>query len=165
MAAHAMKGDAERCLAAGMDGYLSKPIKADELYGIIQKALHREAGPDTCSAEPPVDVATLMTIVGGEKDLMMDLGRIFRQDYPKQVEVLREAIRQGDKRGIEHIAHSLRGALATIGATTARSLAYELESMGQTSQLERAQSVFHKLEAELGRLVTFLEDPSWLDPM
>jgi signal transduction histidine kinase/DNA-binding response OmpR family regulator/sensor domain CHASE-containing protein len=164
MTAHAMKGDAERCLTAGMDGYLSKPIKADELYGIIQKALHHEVVPDSCPAEPPVDIATLMTIVGGEKELMRDLGRIFRQDYPKQIEALREAIRQWDKRRIEHIAHSLRGALATIGATTARSLAYELESMGQTSQLERVQSVFHKLEAELGRLVTFLDDPSWLDP-
>jgi signal transduction histidine kinase/DNA-binding response OmpR family regulator/sensor domain CHASE-containing protein len=163
MTAHAMKGDAERCLAAGMDGYLSKPIKADELYRIIDKTLNPASTPSPSATEPVIDLTVLRTIVGGEKDFLRDLAEIFRQDYPSQVAALHEAIHYGDDYRLKRIAHSLKGALATIGATTARSLAHELEIMGQTSLLEGAASVLHKLEAELDRLAAFFDDPSWVD--
>jgi signal transduction histidine kinase/DNA-binding response OmpR family regulator/sensor domain CHASE-containing protein len=163
MTAYAMKGDAERCLAAGMDGYLSKPIKADELYATIDKALSREPIPIPPTTEPPIDLPTLLTIIDGDKDLLIELGEIFRQDYPQQVAALHEATRQGDAHRLERIAHSLKGALATIGATTARSLAHELEIMGQSGQLEGSQSTLHKLESELDRLAAFFDEPGWID--
>jgi signal transduction histidine kinase/DNA-binding response OmpR family regulator/sensor domain CHASE-containing protein len=163
MTAYAMKGDAERCLAAGMDGYLSKPIKADELYATIDKTLSRESAPIPSTIEPPIDLPTLLTIIDGDKDLLIELGKIFRQDYPQQVAALQEAIRHGDAHRLERVAHSLKGALATIGATTARSLAHELEIMGQSAQLEGLQSTLHKLEAELDRLAAFFDEPGWVD--
>ena len=163
MTAHAMKGDAERCLAAGMDGYLSKPIKADELYAAIDKALCHAPIPIPPTTEPPIDLPTLLTIIDGEKDLLIELGEIFRQDYPQQVVALHEAIRHSDAYRLERVAHSLKGALATIGATTARSLAHELEIMGQSGQLEGSPSTLHKLEGELDRLAAFFDEPGWID--
>jgi two-component system, sensor histidine kinase and response regulator len=163
MTAHAMKGDAERCLAAGMDGYLSKPIKADELYATIAKALSHEPMPIPPTMEPPIDLPTLLTIIDGDKDLLIELGEIFRQDYPQQVAALHEAVRHGDAHRLERVSHSLKGALATIGATTARSLAHELEIMGQSGQLEGSQPTLHKLESELDRLAAFFDEPGWID--
>jgi len=163
MTAHAMKGDAERCLAAGMDGYLSKPIMADELYATIAKTLSHGPIPTPPTTEPPIDLPTLLTIIDGEKDLLIELGEIFRQDYPQQVAALHEAVHHGDAHRLERVAHSLKGALATIGATTARSLAHELEVMGQSGQLEGSQSTLHKLEGELDRLAAFFDEPGWID--
>jgi signal transduction histidine kinase/DNA-binding response OmpR family regulator/sensor domain CHASE-containing protein len=163
MTAHAMKGDAERCLAAGMDGYLAKPIKVEELQAVIQQTLHPAPSPAPSAAEPPIDLATLSTIVGGDRDLLVELGRLFQQDYPQQLATLREAIAQADRQRLERTAHSLKGALATIGATTARSLANELETMGQGCRIDEARATLSKLEAELAKLSAFFDDPRWID--
>jgi two-component system sensor histidine kinase/response regulator len=113
--------------------------------------------------EPPIDLPTLLTIIDGDKDLLIELGEIFRQDYPQQVAALHEAVRHGDAHRLERVSHSLKGALATIGATTARSLAHELEIMGQSGQLEGSQPTLHKLESELDRLAAFFDEPGWID--
>jgi HPt (histidine-containing phosphotransfer) domain-containing protein len=76
---------------------------------------------------------------------------------------LREAIGHGDAHQLKRIADSLKGALAPGGATTAHTLAHELESMGQASHLDGSQAVLHKLEAELARLAAFFAEPCWTD--
>jgi two-component system, sensor histidine kinase and response regulator len=163
MTAHAMKGDQERCLAAGMDGYLAKPVTADELYAAIDQLFSRESDPPPPAAEPPIDLATILRIVEGDKALLSELGEIFLQDYPSQLTELRKAINHGDAHQLERTAHSFKGALGTIGATAASNLAYELEIIGHTACLDEASTVLEKLEAELERLAAFFTDPSWLD--
>jgi GAF domain-containing protein/HPt (histidine-containing phosphotransfer) domain-containing protein len=114
-------------------------------------------------AELPVDPTTLMRIVDGDKTLLAELSQLFLEDYPLQMTELREAIDRGDAYQLERAAHSLKGALGTIAAINARTLAYELESMGHTTCLDKAPTILQQLTAELERLTTFLADPKWVD--
>jgi HPt (histidine-containing phosphotransfer) domain-containing protein/anti-sigma regulatory factor (Ser/Thr protein kinase) len=113
----------------------------------------------------PVEPATFMGIVDGDKALMMELGQLFLEDYPIQMTELRKAIDRGDVCQLERTAHSLKGTLGTIAASNARTLAYELERMGHTARLDKAAIILQQLTAELERLTAFLSDPSWVDRM
>jgi HPt (histidine-containing phosphotransfer) domain-containing protein len=76
---------------------------------------------------------------------------------------LRKAIDRGDAGQLERTAHSLKGALGTIAASNARTLAYELETMGHTARLDKAAITLQQLTVELERLTAFFADPSWVD--
>jgi HPt (histidine-containing phosphotransfer) domain-containing protein/anti-sigma regulatory factor (Ser/Thr protein kinase) len=117
------------------------------------------------AAALPVDTTALMGIVDGDKGLLTELGQLFLEDYPIQMTELRKAIDRGDVCQLERTAHSLKGALGTIAASNARTLAHELELMGHTARLDKAASILQQLTAELERLTTFLSDPSWVDRM
>jgi CheY-like chemotaxis protein len=161
MTAHALKSDQERCFAAGMDAYLAKPISADELYAAIEHWGSGVMDSIPPATEPPIDLATMRRIVEGDQALLCELGEIFLQEYPGQLAGLRHAIACADAHQLECTAHSLKGALGTIGATTARTLAYELEIMGHAASLEEAHGVLQQIEAELARLAVFFADPNW----
>jgi HPt (histidine-containing phosphotransfer) domain-containing protein len=111
----------------------------------------------------PIDPATFMAIVDGDKGLMMELGQIFLEDYPVQMTEIHKAIDRGDAYQLERTAHSLKGSLGTIAAGNARALAYELETMGHTACLDHAAITLQQLTAELDRLTAFFGDPSWVD--
>jgi signal transduction histidine kinase/HPt (histidine-containing phosphotransfer) domain-containing protein len=111
----------------------------------------------------PVDPTTLMGIVGGDKGLMTELGQIFLEDYPVQMTELRKAIDRGDACHLERTAHSLKGALGTIAADKARTLAYELEMVGHSARFDKAAVILQELIAELERLTAFFSEPTWVD--
>jgi signal transduction histidine kinase/HPt (histidine-containing phosphotransfer) domain-containing protein len=115
------------------------------------------------AAALPVDPPALMGIVDGDKGLMTELAQIFLKDYPVQMTALRQAIDRGDARQLERTAHSLKGALGTIAADKARTLAYELEIMGHSARLDKAAIILRELTAELERLTAFFSDPTWVD--
>ena len=94
---------------------------------------------------------------------MTELAEIFLKDYPVQMTALRQAIDRGDACHLERTAHSLKGALGTIAADKARTLAYELEIMGHTARLDKAAIIWRELTAELERLTAFFSDPTWVD--
>jgi HPt (histidine-containing phosphotransfer) domain-containing protein len=94
---------------------------------------------------------------------MLELGQIFLQDYPVQMTELRNAIKNADGCQLERAAHSLKSALGAIGAKSAWTLAYELETMGRSTRLDADASILQRLAAELERLTAFLADPSWVD--
>jgi HPt (histidine-containing phosphotransfer) domain-containing protein len=112
---------------------------------------------------PPIDLATFMAIVDGDKSLMMELSRIFLEDYPVQMTELHKAIDRGDACQLERTAHSLKGSLGTIAAGNARALAYELERMGHTGCLDKAAITLQQLTAELNRLTSLFGEPGWVD--
>src|SRR3989441_7134688 len=167
MTAHAMKGDKERCLEAGMDGYVSKPVRTKDLFDEIKKHVpSAEAPPTETSAKPPspeatppvresaetLDRATLQERLAGDQGLLAELVGLFLQDYPRLLTAMREAVARGDAKLLERAAHTLKGAVSNFAAPAATAAALRLEQMGHQANLTQAEEALAALEAELDRL-------------
>jgi CheY-like chemotaxis protein/HPt (histidine-containing phosphotransfer) domain-containing protein len=165
MTAHAMKGDRERCLQAGMDDYISKPIEPQELFAAIEKwtksqGKKKDLSPPegekdipTCS-EPvePIDLESVLGRFDGDKDFFKEMLQEFLSYVPKQLDKLAEAIKRGDAKVVEREAHSLKGGAGNLGATSIADIALRLEFLGRTKDLAGAKKMIGNLKAELKRL-------------
>ena len=163
MTAHAMQGDRERCPAAGMDGYVTKPLKAADLTAAIAQLLPAAPLPQTYAVTPPVDVSAALRSVEGDKRLLENLFEAFQQDYPKQLAELREAISQGDAERTARVAHSVQGVIGYFGTQRASALAAQLETLSRQAELEGALSLVQDLEQELARIRAFVAESGWAE--
>ncbi len=157
MTAHAMKGDRERCLAVGMDEYVTKPIQATELFDAIQKVLgtdHRpaEATAALAPAEEVLDRNGALERVGGDVELLQELVALFRQDCPKLFDEIRDAVRRGNAADLRRAAHTLKGSVSNFCAAEATGAARDLETMGREENLAGAAAALRELEQALDRL-------------
>ena len=138
MTAHALQGDRERCLAAGMDGYLPKPLRIAELLATIEDlgASKRFLRPRTdlpptspgsgdfpVAAQEEVDWTKALAQVGGDRELLRELAGVFLDEYRSWLGQMRAAIETRDAHGLRMIAHSLGGALRPFAAQSAREAA------------------------------------------
>jgi two-component system sensor histidine kinase/response regulator len=164
MTAHAMKGDRERCLEAGMDEYVSKPIDTKELKLAISKVMHLptanelETGETVCIETPPgrqpiVDFEQMLERLGGDKDLLHEVVEIFIDQAPKHLDTLRCALTQGDAEGVEKTAHNMKGELGYLGISELSQQARELEELGRKPDLEQASRIFVAFEIEISKVV------------
>ena len=159
--AHAMKGDRERCLAAGMDDYVTKPIKPDLLKEILEHWLPPAPGlGDSTSLFPPAkttfDLQAALDRVEGDRDLLGEMATIFLEEYPRFVQQMRQAIADNDSATLCHAAHTLRGSVGNFVATDAAAAALVLENLGREGRLAQASVALAQLEAVLARLTPAL---------
>jgi CheY-like chemotaxis protein len=147
MTAHAMVGDRERCLEAGMDGYVSKPISLKELMKEINRA-----APLSCDQEASFDKRELRERLQGNDELIADLVRLFLDDAPNQLQEIRAALEAGASARLENAAHSLKGSAASLGAKALATMARKLEMRGNRGEIEGAKLDFADLISEWEKL-------------
>ena len=156
MTALAMKGDRERCMAAGMDDYLSKPIRPQDLDSVLDSHMATMSGPLTALTVPPapspLNEVELMDRIDGDMELLAELAELFRRDLPTQLSNIHEAVGQGDCATMRGIAHGLKGALGNLSAKAAARLAASLEEMGKQGDLTYAEPTVALLEIELAKV-------------
>jgi PAS domain S-box-containing protein len=157
MTAHAMKGDRARCLAAGMDGYTSKPIRIGELEHAIAQLTSplnsaKLPAPETNQADGLIDHAALLAGVDGNRQLLRKLVRLFLADCPRRLAEIKQAIRRGDAGALRISAHTLKGSVGNFAAKNALAAAQRLEIMGRDGNLDNAGEARMTLESELARL-------------
>ncbi len=158
MTAHAMTGDRERCLAAGMDGYISKPIEPQRLFATVEHTTDQPAaasGPADLGG-PSVDQTAFLERLGGDVDLMTDIARLFMDDCPRRLAAIKAAVESRDAEAIRTSAHALKGAAGNISATRLFDAARTLERLGAERRLEPAGAAWRQLSSEAAQVLDAL---------
>jgi CheY-like chemotaxis protein len=154
MTAYAMSGDSERCLLAGMDAYLSKPLTKGLLLKTIESVIkddHSEVALESI-ASPTFSRAVLLDNLDGDTALLDRVTTLFKQNTPAYLDQMRHSIAQRDGLALEKSAHTLLSSLGIFGAHRARDITQTLQVTGQLQNFEEAGERFTELENETDRI-------------
>jgi PAS domain S-box-containing protein len=145
LTAHAMKGDRERFIEAGMDDFVSKPFKMQELVEVVEKYGRKTpvSGIDIDAALPRFD---------GDKELFQEVRKAYCEDAPRQIEKLNDAIKNNDFCLIERIAHSLKSASAIVGAGLVQSMAERIEQRARDKKIDEICMYYEELKKEMDKI-------------
>ncbi|HZF02338.1 MAG TPA: response regulator [Methylomirabilota bacterium] len=179
MTAHAMVADRERCLAAGMDDYLAKPIRPNDVRSVIEKWAPQISSKGTAETksettaqapvapiapvppiaaieEPAVDMGRMMDLTGGDDASIRELVDMFYTQTAQQLKQIEDAVRANDASGVSHVAHSCKGASATLGMARFAAVMLQLEKLGKSGALTGAEQFCTEAQREFKEIQIFL---------
>jgi HPt (histidine-containing phosphotransfer) domain-containing protein len=163
-----MPGDRERCLAAGMDGYVSKPVSPQALFEAIAAALENAPPPEmqpSSAAVPAADAddapvydrCEALERMGGDEELFQTLVDMFVADSEGYCSALARALADGDAATLHREAHTVKGLLATFSANAGAALALQLEQQARRGELQGADALVEAVSAAIRALVGALQ--------
>ncbi len=157
MTAHALRGDRERCLESGMDAYVAKPIRADELFQTIEDLFAAPGGPVACSAAERLAPETVewpeaLRAVRGDRRLLRTLVEAAAEEIPRLTLAVRAAVASGNAAELQLTAHTLKGAIRYFASSESFEQLRRLEKMGRDNILDGAEEILTALDAEVRRL-------------
>ena len=156
MTADAMQGDREKALSAGMDDYIAKPVRHEELEAVLGRWI-----PMPEQSPPTLDLSVLESRRGpqedGEPDKLARIVGLFIDDVPLRLQELRLAVERGDAQKVEETAHMLKGGSGYMGAVHMAEICGEIQAFGASGELSRAPELLDALEAEFERIRPALE--------
>jgi len=156
--AHAMSGDAEKYLQSGMDGYVSKPVGYDLLRAEIERLakmpVHQKGKTvnEKTSSHLDFDYGELLARVDNDRELLHDLLRIFKEEFPRYLQALREAVGTGDGKLVASAAHTLKGMFLNLAAAPAAAAASRLEQLGRNGEKSGFQDALADFERDAANL-------------
>ncbi len=167
MTAGAMVGDREQCLAAGMDDYIAKPVRVEEIATVIARWLpaaspSQETGsPATDPGNESVDRGILAAVAdpaqGGDPAFLVELIELFLQESPPLLDAIRSSAARGDSTSFMQAAHKLKGSAGYLGAVRARALCERLEALGRSGATDGALDLVDQLDQEFVEVKRLLE--------
>jgi CheY-like chemotaxis protein len=161
MTAHAMEGDRERCLQVGMDGYLTKPVRPQELFETLaslrlQSVAVDKGRPEVPAASDVFDYVALLSRIEGDETLLHELVGLFLEDTPQRLDHLRAAFANHDLPALERAAHTLKGSVGNLCAPRAFEAAKRLERCVQMGDMRRVSDALTDFDLEMAHLQTVL---------
>jgi PAS domain S-box-containing protein len=168
LTAHAMKGAKEMCLKAGMDSYVSKPLRPNKLFSAIEELVSvpaPAAKKETAKVAPQPDNAKgtvfnkedALASVDGDKNFLKEIVELFVKECPTMVAQIRQAVNEGNAAAVDRASHKLKGVVGNFGGRNAYDLAWKLEQLGKSNNLTNVKELFFSLEKEMERLTEALE--------
>jgi CheY-like chemotaxis protein len=171
MTAHALQGEREKCLAAGMDDYLSKPVKVDELAEVLRrwsiptvKTIDTDPPGNMASPLPEkiIDLAVLESFrelqQEGAPDLIDELIGLYLTDTEARLSELRAGLKHQDTKSLMRVAHSLKGSSGNLGVKQMEALCLEVEETVGAGAMNRVGGIFGRLDDEFKRVRVAFDD-------
>jgi len=167
MTANAMQGDRERCLSAGMDDYISKPVRREALStalsqcSLLEKEIVKQEKVDVAELEIAIDKAVLQELkemAGDEPEMVVEIINCYLEETPILLDEITQAIEQKQPELLQKSAHTMKSSSASVGATKLSELCKELEFIGRRETTEEADGILSQAKAEYERVETALRD-------
>jgi signal transduction histidine kinase/DNA-binding response OmpR family regulator len=161
MTAHAIKGDRDICLRSGMDAYLSKPVRAGELFHAIEslvvgRSAQSSAVSSISGSDASFDEREFLTRMDGSHEVCVQIAETFFAECPRLMSALRAAVRSRDAMEVVSVAHALKGTIANFTKGTSFQSAARIEDLASEGDVGRAAEAFKRLECDVDTLLTSL---------
>ncbi len=167
MTAYALKGDREKCLEAGMDAYISKPIKIPELIEVIRQAALEKVDQKnkinpvdvpSSAAEPKIDLDSILELFNADLEWFKEIFELFVEKYSDRIEEIKTAILENDGKKLERTAHNFKSSVSLFKVSNIIELVLKLELMGKEEKLQDAKQTLSKLESLIKAFVAAVQN-------